>query len=114
MCHSPGSPRMVTTTSAFPGVGRVRGGVITVPLVAAAASEWMGGTRSHAKAMRPEANPWSIGVPFAAPGACNKSSLTWSVRACACRHATPNRRGGRAGRRVVRQGERRCGLDWLG
>lgn len=74
--HSPGSPRMVTTTSAFPGVGRVSGGVMTVPLVAAAASEWMGGTRSQAKAMRPEASPWSIGVSVAAPDAWSKSSFT--------------------------------------
>lgn len=65
---------MVTTTSALPGVGRVRGGVMIVPLVAAAASEWIGGTRSQAKAIRPEASPWSIGE--AAPGAWSKSSLT--------------------------------------
>lgn len=65
---------MVTTTSAFPGVGRVSGGVMTVPLVAAAASEWMGGTRSQAKAIRPEASPWSIGA--SAPGTWSKSSLT--------------------------------------
>lgn len=86
---------MVTTTSAFPGVGRVRGGVITVPLLAAAASEWMGGTRSHAKAMRPEANPWSIGEPFAASGACSRSSLTCIEPCARRRRARPKKEKGK-------------------